>query len=109
MRRSTHFEKVQRLNTAFHLLAKGYGLNEAVEGLVKQYRMSIRQAYRYLQQAQKMSSAVSVSEPNIAMTLKVPVSVASQLRAYAKAGGLTMGQALAHAVCTLPTRIGGRG
>ncbi|WP_454829952.1 hypothetical protein [Paraburkholderia xenovorans] len=73
------------MNAAFHLLADGRSLNEAAEAMAEQHMISRRQAYRYLQEAQHMSSPVAVAEPTIPITLKVPAAVAVTLRAYAQA------------------------
>ncbi|WP_172164539.1 hypothetical protein [Paraburkholderia elongata] len=97
------------MNAAFHLLADGRSLNEAAEAMAEQHRISRRQAYRYLQAAQHMSSPVAVAEPTIPITLKVPAAVAVTLRAYAQANDLTMGETLTRAVCALLATAGGRG
>ncbi|WP_211703594.1 hypothetical protein [Paraburkholderia aspalathi] len=97
------------MNAAFHLLADGRSLNEAVEAMAEQHGISRRQAYRYLQEAQHLSSPVVVAEPTIPITLKVPAAVAVTLRAYAQANDLTMGETLTRAVCALLATAGGRG
>ena len=98
MARSTRTEKAQRLNAAFDLIARGQNLNEAAEALVEQFGLSLRQAYRYLQQAQEIKRPVQVSAPSIPITIKVPTDVVMQLRAYARASGVTIGQTVARAV-----------
>jgi predicted DNA-binding transcriptional regulator YafY len=101
MTRSTHTEKAQRLNAAFDLIARGQNLNEAAEALVKQFGLSLRQAYRYLQQAQRIKRPVQVCAPSIPITIKVPGDVVIKLRAYARASGMTIGQTVARAVLRL--------
>jgi hypothetical protein len=98
MARSTRTEKAQRLNAAFDLIARGQNLNEAAETLVEQFGLSLRQAYRYLQQAQEIKRPVQVSAPSIPITIKVPADVVMKLRAYARASGMTIGQTVARAV-----------
>ncbi len=98
MARSTHTEKAQRLNAAFDLIARGQNPNEAAKALVQQFGLSLRQAYRYLQQAQEIKRPVQVSEPSIPITIKVPGDVVTKLRAYARASGMTIGQTVARAV-----------
>ena len=109
MTRSTHTEKAQRLNAAFDLIARGYSLNKAAEVLVEQFELSLRQAYRYLQQAQNIKRPVEVSAPTIPITIKVPGAVAAKLRAYAQASGLTIGETVARAVLRFLTKAGRRG
>jgi hypothetical protein len=98
MTRSTRTEKAQRLNAAFDLIARGENLNEAAEALVEQFGLSLRQAYRYLQQAQEIKRPVQVTAPSIPITIKVPGEVVMKLRAYARASGMTIGQTVARAV-----------
>jgi hypothetical protein len=98
MARATRSERAQRLNTAFDLIAKGYSLNEAAEVLVEQCDLSLRQAYRYLQEAQSLKRPVPVCAPTIPITIKVPGEVVVKLRAYAQASGLTIGETVARAV-----------
>ena len=98
MARSTRTEKAQRLNAAFDLIARGQNLNEAAEALVEQFGLSLRQAYRYLEQAQEIKRPVQVCEPSIPITIKVPGDVVMKLRAYARASGMTIGQTVARAV-----------
>lgn len=109
MSRSTLSVRAQRLNAAFYLLANGCSLNEAAGAMAEQHRISRRQAYRYLQEAQHLSSPVAVAVPTIPITLKVPADVALTLRAYAQANDLTMGEALTRAVDALLAKAGGRG
>jgi len=98
MARATRSERAQRLNTAFDLIAKGYSLNEAAEVLVEQCALSLRQAYRYLQEAQRLKRPVAVCAPTIPITIKVPGEVVVKLRAYAQASGLTIGETVARAL-----------
>jgi hypothetical protein len=98
MARATRSERAQRLNTAFDLIAKGYSLNEAAEALVEQCDLSLRQAYRYLQEAQDLKRPVPVCAPSIPITIKVPGEVVVKLRTYAQASGLTIGEVVARAV-----------
>jgi hypothetical protein len=86
------------MNAAFDLIAQGYNLTDAAEALVKQFDLSLRQAYRYLQEAQRLKAPVEVCEPTIPITIKVPGEVVVKLRAYAQASGATIGQTVARAV-----------
>lgn len=67
------------------MLSQGFGLSR-------------RQAYRYLQEAQEIGHLVVVSEACVPITLKIPGSVARELRAYANSSGLTLGEIVARAV-----------
>jgi hypothetical protein len=53
MARSSNTEKTLRLNAAFDLLAQGHSLADSAEALTQKPRLWRRQAYRYLQEAQR--------------------------------------------------------
>jgi hypothetical protein len=93
------------VNSAFDLLACGYRLSEAAEVLTETFALSRRQAYRYLQEAQALTHPVQVHEPSIPITLKVPGEVVGELRAYAHASGLTMGEIVARAVSAFLAQV----
>jgi hypothetical protein len=86
------------VNAAFDLIAQGLSLSEAAEALGEQFDLSLRQAYRYLEEAQSIKRPVAVPEPTIPITIKVPGDVVVKLRAYAQASGLTIGETVARAV-----------
>jgi predicted DNA-binding transcriptional regulator YafY len=101
MPRSTNARKAERLNAAHGLLTRGMPMAEAAMTLARDFDMSRRQAYRYLRQAQVSGRPTLVSEPTVAITLKLPAAVTRNLRAYAAARGLTMSQVVAQAVAGL--------
>ena len=109
MTRSTLAERTQRLNAALDLINREYSLNEAAEILVKRFRLSLRQAYRYLDEAQYLKHPLEVPTPTIPMTIKVPADVATKLRAYAQSSGLTIGETVARAVLRFIAQARGRG
>ena len=98
MARSTRAQKAERLNVAYGLLAEGRSMAEAATMLSQELGLSRRQAYRYLQEARAIGHPVAVSEASVAITLKIPGSVARDLRAYASSFGLTIGEIVARAV-----------
>ena len=98
MTRSNSVQKAERLNAAHGLLADGHGLSEAAAILSRDYGLSRRQAYRYLQEAQAIGHAVALGETSVPITLKVPGSVAGALRSHAAASGLTIGEIVSRAV-----------
>lgn len=109
MGRSTYAEKTQRLNAAFDLLTRNLNRNEAAEVLVNRFNLSLRQAYRYLQEAQSIQRPVDVREPTIPITIKMPGKIIEMLRAYAQASGLTIGETVARAVLHYLGKIKGHG
>ncbi len=98
MPRSTDAQKAERVNAAHNLLTRGIGLAEAVVSLSRDFRLSRRQAYRYLREAQAIGHPVTVGEPAVPITLKIPANVVRGLRAHSAASGLTLGEIAARAL-----------
>ena len=91
MTRSTKADKARQLNVAFALLGDGVSLPEATQRLSREFDLSERQAYRYLEKAAHLEGPVEVCEATVPITLKLPVGTVRLLRAYAKSSGLTIG------------------
>jgi hypothetical protein len=105
MARSTKTEKARQLNAARGLLQRNVALPEAVQRLSRQFKLSERQAYRYLEEAAQLDRPVEVSEATVPITLKVSPSTARLLRAHARSSGLTIGAIVTRALNTfLSTR-----
>jgi predicted DNA-binding transcriptional regulator YafY len=98
MARSTYAEKARRLNAALGLLGQGRSMAEAAAVLSRDFGLSRRQAYRYLQDAQALGHPVAVTEASVPITLKIPANVVRDLRAYAATSGRTLGEIVAGAV-----------
>ena len=73
---------------------------EAMHRLSREFGLSERQAYRYLEEASHLDQPVDVSETTVAITLKLPVRTARLLRAYARSSGLTIGAIVTRALAT---------
>src|SRR6516164_665991 len=89
MSRSTDAQKAERLNAAHRLLARGQSVGEAALSLSRQFAMSRRQAYRYIEEAQLIGRPVPVVETAMAVTFKLPPSLVDAVRARAAAEGIT--------------------
>jgi predicted DNA-binding transcriptional regulator YafY len=98
MPRATNTQKAERLNAVHRLLARGTSTAEIAQVLSRDFALSRRQAYRYLREAQAIGHSVPRVEPAVPITLKVSADVVRQLRAYAAASGLTMGEIVARSV-----------
>ena len=98
MARATNVAKAQLLNAAYRLLGQQIETAEAARRLADEFDLSLRQAYRYVEQAAALSAPVPVVEPTVAITFKLPVSLVRALRAYARRSGLTLGQILTQAL-----------
>ena len=91
MARSTKAEKAQHLNAARGLLQRHLPRADAVRQLSREFDLSERQAYRYLQKASQLGRPVEIPETTIPVTLKLPPRTVEVLRRYAKSSGLTIG------------------
>jgi predicted DNA-binding transcriptional regulator YafY len=109
MARSTDVQKSERLNAAHSLLARGTSMTEAVLSLSRQFGLSRRQAYRYLQEAQAIGHTVSVVVPSVPITLKMPANIVRDVRAYSMSSGLTLSEIVTRAVTAFLTAVRGHG
>jgi hypothetical protein len=91
MARSTKAEKARQLNAARGLLQRGVALSEAVRRLSREFDLSERQAYRYLEEASQLDRPLEVPEATVSVTLKLPPRTVQLLRKYARSSGLTIG------------------
>ena len=98
MTRSTDAQKAERLNAAHRLLAEGAELTDAAEALSRDFGLSRRQAYRYLEEATAIGHPVPIAEASVPITLKIPGSVVRDLRSYSATSGLTLGEIVARAI-----------
>jgi hypothetical protein len=98
MARSSKADKARQLNAAYKMLVDDVPLSEAMQRLSREFDLSERQAYRYLEEATHLDQPVEVSEATVPITLKLPAGTVRLLRAYARSNGLTMGAIVTHAV-----------
>ena len=109
MVRSTDAQKAERLNAAHSLLVRGVSVADAVVSLSRQFGLSRRQAYRYLQEAQAIGHAVPVVAASVPITLKIPANVVRDVRAYAVFSGLTISEIVTRAITAFLTAVRGHG
>ena|ERR1700739_3549498 len=109
MARSTDAQKAERLNAAHSLLAHGIGMAAAAVSLSRQFRLSRRQAYRYLQEAQAIGHAVPMVAPSVPITLKVPANLVRDVRAYSVISGLTISEIVTRAITAFLAALSGHG
>lgn len=98
MMRSTRAEKARKLNAARGLLERHLELPEAMRRLSRTFKLSGRQAYRYLQEASRLDRPVEVAENTVPITLKLPPPTVDLLRKHARSSGLTMGTIVTEAL-----------
>ena len=109
MARSTDAQKAERLNAAHSLLARGTSMADAVVSLSRQFGLSRRQAYRYLQEAQAIGHSVPLVAPSVPITIKMPANVVRDVRAYAVLSGLTISQIVRRAITAFIAAVRGHG
>lgn len=109
MARASDAEKAERLNRARLLLQQHEHVPEAVAELVRACSISPRQAYRYLEQAQRLKAPVPIEDAKVAFTVKLSRSLVQRLRMYATSTGLTLGEIVSRALLAVLRRGGGRG
>lgn len=109
MARSTDAQKAERLNVAHSLLVRGTGMADAVVSLSRQFGLSRRQAYRYLQEAQAIGHAVPSVAPSLPITLKMPANVVREVRAYSVISGLTISEIVTRAITAFLAAVRGHG
>ena len=91
MTRSTKAAKVRHLNAARGLLQRQVARSDAVRLLSREFDLSQRQAYRYLEEASQLQQALEIPEATVPVTLKLPPRTVESLRKYARSSGLTIG------------------
>jgi predicted DNA-binding transcriptional regulator YafY len=109
MARASESQKAERLNRALDLLRHVDQLSDAVEQLAQDCSISSRQAYRYLEQAQRLKEPVPPGEAKLAFTVKLPHSLIRRVRAFAAQRGLSISEVVSRALLALLPRGRGRG
>jgi len=107
--RSTQAQKAERLNAAQALLTRGGTMTEHAAQLSQDFDLSLRQAYRYLEEAQTLGQQVPVPEPASAATFKLPRSLLRDVHAYSAASGLTLSEIVRRALVSFLATIGRHG
>ncbi len=87
MSRASAAEHIQRLNMAVDLLTKNASPQEVVSSLVRQAHLSVRQAYRYVHQAQQGQRRLPLPEAKTVFTVKLPESLLERVRRRARSQG----------------------
>ena len=109
MPRASEIQKTERLNRARDLLLQVDQLSDAAEQLAQACSISPRQAYRYLEQAQRLRGPLPLSEAKLAFTVKLPHSLVQRVRTFAAAKGLSISEVVSRALLALLPRGRGRG
>lgn len=109
-RRARADQSARRINAAAELLESGQAAAAAARALARRYRVSQRQARRYLNLA-RASGRVRVPQPKVVLAVKVEASLDRRARSYARATRLTLSAVVSQALAELleqPTSGHGR-
>ena len=109
MARSTQAQKAKILNAAYRLLSRQLSTAESATVLARESAISLRQAYRYLEQAVQLAGPVMAGEPAQPITFNIPGNVIRTLRTYAAANDLTLSEVLTRAITEFVARASRHG
>ncbi len=109
MARSTQAQRAERVAAAQELLARGTSMAEAAVALSRDFGLSRRQAYRYLEEAQAVAPPPAVTETSVTITLKIPGNIVRELRAYSASSGLTLSEIVRRAISAFLSAARGHG
>ena len=106
-RRARSDQYAQRINAATELLAANMGTAEVARQLARRYRLSERQAWRYVEQAREQG-VVEVPKPKVVFTVKLPTDLVGRVRRHAKQNEQTLSALVAQALREFLDRFGTR-
>jgi predicted DNA binding CopG/RHH family protein len=107
--RASARERTQRVNMALDLLKKKTAPPEVAAALAARFNLSARQAYRYVQHAQRVAKPLALPEPKAVFTVKLPPRLIQRVRRRARARGQPISQVVTEALqqfLTQPNRHG---
>lgn len=84
MAKSSAAEQARRVNATIQLIRQESSASRILAELVARYQLSRRQAYRYMQQAQRADSLLAVPERKSVFTVKLPHTLIGQVRRKAR-------------------------
>ena len=96
-RRARGEQVARRVNTASDLLHGGMEVVEAARELARRYRLSERQARRYVERARD-EGAMEVPGRKVVFTVKLPAALARRVRRAAKATGQSISSLVSQAL-----------
>jgi hypothetical protein len=77
---------------------------EAAATLSREEAISLRHAYRYLEEAAQLEQPVTVAEPPLPITFKIPGNVIRALRTYATDNDMTLSEVVTRAIAEFVAR-----
>jgi len=108
MPRASEAQRIARLNLAFDWLRQGLSPPDVTERLTGETGISHRQAYRYVEEAQRLDAPLPGVDIKIVFSVKLSQALVERLHQYAASTGQTLSQIVSQALWAL-FRRGGRG
>jgi hypothetical protein len=96
-RRAQAGQYAHRVNQALALLQR-LPVPAVVGRLVERYQVSLRQARRYVEVAQRHPEGVPVPQPSVVFTVKLPVGLVRRVRTRARSTGSRLSALVARAL-----------
>ena len=90
--KSTQAERAQKINAALSLTKKHNTVSQAADAMTAKYGISKRQAYRYINDANKIGVQIPIPDQKIAFTVKLSQSLIQALRVYASKSGKSLSE-----------------
>ena len=98
MSRASAANQTERINMAIELLKTEASVGEAVSSLARRCRLSPRQAYRYLRQAQSVDRPLPIPEAKAVFTVRLAPSLIKSVRRQARRRGEQISELVAQAL-----------
>jgi Ribbon-helix-helix protein, copG family len=96
-RRAREEQVAKRVNTATELLGAGMDVIDATRALARRYRLSERQARRYVERARDQGS-MEVPGRKVVFTVKLPAVLARRVRRAARTTGQSISSLVSEAL-----------
>jgi hypothetical protein len=96
-RRARAEQVAKRVNSATELLGAGLDVIDATRHLARRYRLSERQARRYVERARD-EGAMEIPGPKVVFTVKLPAGLARRVRRAARATGQSISALVSEAL-----------
>jgi hypothetical protein len=100
MSRASTIEHVRRVNAAIELLKERNSSRAALSELCVRFNLSLRQAYRYLREAEAAVGPLAIPEAKAVFSVKLPESLIVRVRQTARVQKQTFSDLVAGALET---------
>ena len=109
MTRASKTERTLRLNAALAALREHGATATAAKALAAEYGMSLRQAYRYVKEAEGLDTELPIPDRTLAFTVKLPTRLITALRRHTRRTGRTLSDVVSEALRRFLFEDRGRG